>query len=125
MRLLLDTHVLLWSFENSPRLSRRARTALLTPGAEALFSPVSVFELAYKTEIGKLPALPAPVRELAVAQGFRELPLTAGQAQLAAVLPLAHKDPWDRLLTAQALIEGLTLLTCDPAIAGLGAQVLW
>jgi PIN domain nuclease of toxin-antitoxin system len=125
MRLLLDTHALLWAMEDSPQLSERARNAVLHPKAEVRVSAVSAYELALKARLGRLPSLPQPLAVLIQAQGFTPLPVTTAHAELAGSLPTAIRDPWDRLLAAQSLLEGLTVVTRDPALAELGARVLW
>ena len=125
MRLLLDTHAVLWALEDSPRLSEAARRALLASTSVVLVSPVSAYELSFKAAVGRLPPLPRPFAELCAEQGFAELPFTSRHADLAARLPLVNRDPWDRILAAQALLEGLTLVTRDPRVAALGPVVLW
>lgn len=125
MRLLLDTHAVLWALSDSPRLSGTARRVLMSDTSEVFVSPVSAYELAFKAALGKLPPLPRPFAELCADQAFTELPVTSRQADLAARLPLVHRDPWDRILAAQAILEGLTLLTQDPALAALGPATLW
>ncbi len=107
-------------------MSPRARRAIEeSASGEVLFSPVSCYELGLKMAANKMTPLPGPFLELARGQGFVELPISARHADLAARLPSAHKDPWDRVLAAQAICEGMSIVSRDPRIAALGATVLW
>ena len=115
MRLLLDTHLFLWSVTDSPRLSTEARSSILAAD-EVYVSAVSICEVAIKAGLGKIQG---DVRQLAEAiggSGFVELPVTALHAATVAELPPHHQDPFDRLLVAQALTEPLILLTADAAL---------
>ncbi len=125
MRLLLDTHAVLWILEQSRRLSPRASDAILDPANEIVVSAVSIYELEFKSTLGRLDVLPKPLRMLMQEIGFEELPITPAHAERAARLPLVCRDPWDRVLAAQAILEGLTVVTRDPVIAALGARTLW
>ena len=115
MRLLLDTQIFLWYLADSKRLVPRARTAI--GGADRVFvSAASIWEAAIKTALGKLTvALDDLVAGIA-ASGFSELPITALHAARVAALPDHHRDPFDRMLIAQALHEPLHLLTADAAL---------
>lgn len=123
--MLLDTHALIWWFEDAPTLSAAARAAIQADFSSMLFSPVSIYETEYKIASGKMKPLHASFIELTRSQGFIELPISARHADLAARLPSSHKDPWDRVLAAQAICEGMAVVTRDPRIAALGATVLW
>jgi PIN domain nuclease of toxin-antitoxin system len=123
--MLLDTHALIWWFEDAPALPASARAAIQAGGFGVRFSPVSIYEAEYKIGCGKMQPLHASFIELARSQGFVELPISARHADLAARLPSLHKDPWDRVLAAQAICEGMSVVTRDPRIAALGATVLW
>ena len=115
MRLLLDTHLFLWSVTDSPRLSAEARSSILAAD-EVYVSAVSIWEVAIKAGLGKIQG---DVRQLAEAiggSGFVELPVTALHAATVAGLPPHHRDPFDRLLVAQATTEPLILLTADAAL---------
>lgn len=125
MRLLLDSHAALWVFEGSPNLPERTRQILSTPGAAICFSPASTYEITFKAQIGKIPPLPQPFGTLAAASGLEELPILAAHADLAARLATIHRDPWDRLIAAQGIVEGIAVVTRDPAIGELGAAVVW
>jgi PIN domain nuclease of toxin-antitoxin system len=122
MRLLLDTHVLLWTLEGHARLAP-FRAAVTDPGNAVFFSAVSVAEIAIKSSLGKLEVAPGYVEAL-VGAGYRELALTAEHAQGLAGSAWRHRDPFDRMLIAQAMAEGLTVATVDPEFAAHGVQVL-
>ena len=126
MSLLLDSHAAYWWLGGMPALSKRARQAIDSAGpASVFFSAASCYELSLKMAARKMTPLPGPFIDLALGQGFLELSITARHADLAARLPSAHKDPWDRILAAQAIGEGMAIVTRDPRIAALGATVLW
>ena len=112
MKLLLDTHVLIWAVLDDPHLPERFRQALADPAAEVHVSAVSVWEVAIKRGLGKL-AVPPEVFDQAVRAGTIALPITWDHARAVESLPPHHADPFDRLLIAQAQVEGLTLLTAD------------
>lgn len=121
---LLDTHTLIWWFEDAPMLSAAARDILQDPATTCRYSAASVYEADFKTALGKLSAR-IGLRTLCATQGFQELSITCAHAEDAARLALVHRDPWDRLIAAQAMRDDLTVITRDPAIAALGAKVLW
>jgi PIN domain nuclease of toxin-antitoxin system len=126
MRLLLDTHALIWWITDSPRLSQAARTAIAEPRNAVLASVVSGYELAYKQRLGKLPAeipedLPRALRDARI----RTQHLTLGDTIAAGRLPGPHRDPWDRLIIAQAIHDGLTVVTVDPVFRDYGVPVCW
>jgi PIN domain nuclease of toxin-antitoxin system len=116
MRLLLDTHTLLWFQNGSSQLSSIARTAIEDPTNERWLSPISLVEIALKNRLGKLP-LAAPFRTLYPAELVNDdihlLPLEAHQIEPLTTLPFHHKDPFDRLIAATALVEKLTLVSKD------------
>lgn len=125
MAFLLDSHVILWLIEDPSKFSKNVERVFESRVVPLYVSPVSAYELTYKAELGKLKRLPDTFAALSYAMGFEELPLTAQAAEYAARIPLTHKDPWDRLLCAQSLIHGCTLITKDPQIASLGFQTFW
>lgn len=128
MRLLLDTHCLLWWWTDDPRLSRRVRNALQDPGNEIYVSAASGWEVATKIRLGKLDGLGqawSRFEELVEADGFSHLSITTRHALAAGAFPQEHRDPFDRMLAAQALAEDLYLVTADPAIVVFGARVFW
>ena len=115
MRLLLDTQIFLWYLADSKRLVPRARTAI--SGADRVFvSAASIWEAAIKTALGKLTVVLDDLVAGIAASGFSELPITALHAARVAALPDHHRDPFDRMLIAQALHEPLHLLTADAAL---------
>ena len=125
MRLLLDTHVLLWALAGSPRLNAAARDAILDDANEVFVSAASLWEAAIKRSLGKLRFDPAKVLAELDHNGFRELPVMIRHAVAAGDLPLHHKDPFDRMLVAQATAEGLTVVTGDAALKPYGVAALW
>ena len=128
MRLLLDTHAFLWWNAADPRLSRKASALLADPKNTLLLSVVSAWELVVKTQAGKL-RLPEPpgvyVPTRLAHYGIGALPVTLTHALAAEALPLHHRDPFDRLLVAQAASEGLPILTIDPQMRKYAVKVLW
>lgn len=128
MRYLLDTHALIWWWLGDPSLSDRARQAMTADDHEILVSPVAAIEIGIKVRRGKLPALRAPLSdfdEVNALDGFQALPITTGHARLAGLLPSDHRDPFDRLIAAQALLENLVVVTRDHEFTGFGCEVLW
>ncbi len=112
MQLLLDSHALLWWDGDLEKLSAAQRAAISDPDNEVFVSAVTPWELGIKSAAGKL-ALRDSVRGLAAKFGFIELPITLSHGEAAASLPLVHKDPFDRMLVAQAIVEGMVLVTAD------------
>ena len=115
MRLLLDTHILYWSFYERGRLSQAALAHI--SNAHAIFvSAASIWEMSIKVRLGKMRVNPAKLVGLIGAAGFEELPVWSRHALLVSTLPMHHTDPFDRLLVAQATCEMLHLLTADPKL---------
>jgi PIN domain nuclease of toxin-antitoxin system len=128
VRLLLDTHVLIWWLAADDALSAAARSAIADPANDVFVSAASAWELATKHRIGKLPQaelLAADVAGFVRAQGFNELPLTIRQGQLSGSLPGIHKDPFDRMLVAQAMLADLTIVSGDEVLGAYGVARLW
>jgi PIN domain nuclease of toxin-antitoxin system len=119
VKLLLDTQLLLWAAGQPERLSSRARRQLSDPDNELLFSAVSLWEITIKTSLGRddFRVEPRVFRRALIDNGYVELPITSEHAVNVDSLPPLHKDPFDRLLVAQALVEGITLLTADAQLA--------
>jgi PIN domain nuclease of toxin-antitoxin system len=115
MKLLLDTHAFLWWDANDARLPDGLRTAIAAPRNEVFVSAVTVWEIAIKRSSGKL-VFGQAVGKAIEEHGFLPLPITVEQAELAGGLPQLHRDPFDRLLVAQAQLEGLVLVTVDEQI---------
>ncbi len=119
MRLLLDTHILLWAARNDRRLSPRAAAMISDPANAPHFSVASIWEVAIKASRTRpdFEVDPHRLRRTLLGAGYTELPVTGEQAERVALLPAIHKDPFDRLLVAQAWLEDLLLITTDATLA--------
>ena len=128
MRALLDTHTFLWWNNEPERLPARVRDLIIAEDSEVWFSAVTAWEIAIKHGKGQLD-LPEPpeayVRSRVSLDYFKPLSVDIGHAIRVASLPAHHNDPYDRLLVAQAQIEGLSILTSDPAIARYDVEIIW
>lgn len=127
MRVLLDTHAFLWFVTGDARVSRAARRALEDPAAELHVSTASVWEMAIKSSLGRL-TLPSPLEDYVaeqVADGVRVLPVEWPHAAAVQRLPFHHRDPFDRLLAAQALLERMPVVTRDRVFRKYGVDVIW
>lgn len=120
MKLLLDTHLLLWAAQGSPRLSRTARKLIDDTENDIFFSAASLWEIAIKSGLGRDDFLVDAriLRRTLLDNGYLELPVSSEHAVALGSLPPLHKDPFDRMLIAQAMIEGILLLTVDLQVAG-------
>ena len=128
MRLLLDTHALIWWLAADNTLPSAARTAIADPTNEVFVSAASAWEIATKHRIGKLPEaglLAADVAGFVAAQGFNELPVSIRHGQIAGALPRIHKDPFDRMLVAQAIITDMAIVSGDEILSAYGVARLW
>lgn len=119
MKFLLDTHLLLWAAREPRKLSDQAVALLSDPENELIFSAVSVWEAAIKSSLGKKDFRTDPrlLRRRLLDNGYTELPLTSSHAVTIDQLPPIHKDLFDRILVAQAIVEGIILLTADSTVA--------
>ncbi len=126
MKLLLDTHLLLWAAGQPDRLSTSARRLVDEPQNEPLFSAASLWEIAIKRGLGRSDfSVDARVlRRGLLDNGYLELAISGAHAVAVDTLPPLHKDPFDRILVAQAIVEGITLLTMDARVARYPAPVL-
>lgn len=124
MDLLLDTHIFLWWDSDRPELGPSARSAIRDPANTIFISAVSIWEIAIKRRLGRLPFEGSPTANIA-RNGFLPLAILPEHAERAGDLPLLHADPFDRLLIAQAQSTGMTLVTVDPHIRRYPVAQLW
>ena len=128
MAFLLDTHALLWWLAEPERLSPAVHATLADPGQTVFISAASAWEIATKHRLGRLPTAEVLLQEgwpLMERQGFQPLPVSWSHGLRAGSYPMPHRDPFDRLLAAQAELEQLILITLDPALAPFPCQTLW
>jgi len=128
VRVLIDTHAFLWWVLDDPRLSRGSRRVVAARASEILFSAASGYEIAVKAASGRLTLPEAAVTYVPsrlAENGFESLPVQLAHAVRAGSLPPVHRDPWDRLLVAQAQVEGLPIITADPVIARYDVETIW
>jgi PIN domain nuclease of toxin-antitoxin system len=128
MNLLLDTCTLLWAWGRPGRLTRRLQGLLRDPHNQVWVSAASAWELATKHRVGRFPSggpILAEWDDRLARDGFRQLAISSRHALRAGSLPGAHRDPFDRMIAAQSLIEALRVATPDPEIAALGADTVW
>ena len=123
MNILLDTHVLIWALENNPTLSDKARNSIIDGNNLVYVSAATVWEIAIKKSVGRLDVPDNLIEEIDLHR-FTPLPINYDHAQLAGELPYLHKDPFDRILIAQALVEKFTLLTRDQMIINYEVQTI-
>jgi PIN domain nuclease of toxin-antitoxin system len=118
VKLLLDTHLLLWTAGEPGRLSGTAQSLINDPANELFFSAASLWEIVIKSKLGRsdFRADARLVRRSLLDNGYNELPIASGHVVAIDSLPPIHKDPFDRVLVAQATVEGITLLTVDPLV---------
>ena len=127
MRCLLDSHALIWWCIDSPKLSLVARS-MISDSDDVLISAASVWELATLTRLGRLNEIEDFAKNYAplmADNGFWVLSVTEDHAMSAGLLPGDHRDPFDRMIAAQALIEDMAVITRDPALAAFGCRVIW
>ena len=126
MKLLLDTHILLWAAGVPERLPQSARSLLRAPENSLFFSAASIWEIVIKLGLGRedFEVDPYRLRKMLVVHGYTELPVTAEHALTVVTIPTLHKDPFDRLLVAQARAEGMVLVTADSAVAQYQESVI-
>jgi PIN domain nuclease of toxin-antitoxin system len=121
LRILLDTHLLLWALSHPSKLTAAARKQIET--ADVYVSAVSIWEVGIKASLGKLQATAREILDAVEPAGFNLLPITGEHAAKVADLPQLHKDPFDRMLIAQASVEPMILMTNDAALRGYGSFV--
>ena len=128
MRVLLDTHVFLWWITDDERLSPRAREVMVEGRNTLVLSAASGWEMAVKAQLGRLSVagdFASFLSEQLALNGIDTLPVTMAHALHVFELPAHHRDPFDRLLVAQALLEGIPIVTADPEIARYPVEVIW
>ncbi|MFK7942600.1 MAG: type II toxin-antitoxin system VapC family toxin [Paracoccaceae bacterium] len=128
MALLLDTHAFLWWGQGNVRMPVPIREVIEDPGAEVFVSAATAWEIATKHNLGKLPEAEGIARDISgnlAAHGFRELAITVEHAERAGRLPLHHRDPFDRMLIAQAEVDGHTLISNETLFDRYGITRLW
>ena len=128
MRLLLDTHALIWWWKDDPILPAETRRVMADEANEVFVSAATGWEIATKVRKGQLPKFSSRMPRFhddILRESFRHLPITAEHGVHGGSLPGAHKDPFDRVIAAQALLDGLIVVTRDPEIAAFGCEVLW
>jgi len=123
MQLLIDTHIFIWAVMDNEKLGSRARRIILD-ATKVFVSAISVWEIAIKVKIGKLEGDPNEFADAIAKSGFRELPISAHHAARVHELPLCHRDPFDRVLIAQALSESLRFLTADGMLSQYSELVI-
>ena len=128
MRLLLDSHTLIWSADRPAQVTSAAMTAMIDPANELLVSAATIWEIAIKVGLGRLP-LSLPYRQwmeqAMVDLGLVLLPITLDHAERQTLLPWHHRDPFDRLLVAQAQVEGVPLVSADATLDAYGIPRIW
>ena len=128
MRLLIDTHALLWWFNDDPSLSTAARKSMAETSNVLLVSAASAWEIATKVRLGKLPGaeeLASDFQGFMLREGFTMLDITANHAIRAGLLPGPHKDPFDRMLISQAQAESVPVVTNEPIFEAYGVRRIW
>ena len=124
MRLLLDTHAVIWWMADAPELSDRARSAIADRSNEVMVSIASLWEIVIKRALGKL-EFPEDVETTLTVEGFGLVSVGLGHLRALENLPALHRDPFDRMLVAQALVDGFVMVIGDPTVARYGAPILW
>jgi PIN domain nuclease of toxin-antitoxin system len=124
VRFLIDSHAFLWWVEASPALGAGASAAIIDPTNEVLISIAGLWELTIKIASGKL-SLRTELETIVANQGFGVLSITFSHLRRLAGLPRLHRDPFDRMMIAQALTEGIPIATSDRVFAAYGVQILW
>lgn len=128
MKLLLDRHTLLWWAYDAPELSARARALLADRSNTVFVSSASAWEISTKHRLGRLPSATTLVQDMQGwfnLAGFVSLPITVAHAQRAGLLTGDHRDPFDRMIAAQSLVEGMPVVGIDPALGSFGAALIW
>lgn len=125
MNLLIDSHALFWWLTDNPRLSTAAEAAISDRANTAFVSACVGYELYYKLRLGRISPLPGDIARRLQGDGFQIMPISLAHALAAAGLRGPHRDPWDRIMMAQALVEGCQMVTADPIFSDYAVPVLW
>jgi PIN domain nuclease of toxin-antitoxin system len=126
LRLLIDTHALVWWLtDNRRRLCAHAASAMADPGNELFVSACAAYEIRYKQSLRRLPPFPGDLQNALLRERIGVLSISLAHALAAASLPGPHRDPWDRMMIAQAQLEALTVVTVDQAFDEYGVPTLW
>ena len=125
MRAIVDTHVLIWWLNDASKLSERVRHLLADRSADFIVSAATIWEISIKERLGKLPPMGARLPALIERNGFARLAIDHRHARLAGELPGDHRDPFDRMLAAQSVIEGVGIVSTDTAFVSLGIVAIW
>ena len=128
MKILFDSHALVWYLTGNKRLSRKAREIADDLESDVFVSAVCAWEIAAKVNRGRWPEaaqIANSLQEITLAQAFTALPITIEHARVAGFLSGPHHDPFDRMLAAQSQVEGVPLVTADPAFRAFGTSVIW
>jgi PIN domain nuclease of toxin-antitoxin system len=125
VRRLRDTHTVLWWFSDDPRLAIAARTAIADPSNQLVVSAAAGYEIAYKQKLGRLPPMPEILPNRLRREGVGVLPISMDHALAAAAFPGPQRDPWDRIMMAQALSEQCRMVTIDKVFSDYNVPVLW
>jgi PIN domain nuclease of toxin-antitoxin system len=128
VKVLFDSHALVWYLTGNKRLSHKARDIADNLESEVFVSAVCAWEIAAKVNRGRWPEaaqIANSLSEITLAQAFTALPITIEHARVAGFLPAHHRDPFDRMLAAQSQVEGVPLVTADPAFRAFGTSVIW
>ena len=128
MKVLFDSHALVWFLLGDARVPERVRKSLEQPETELVVSAASIWEIATKARLGRWPqgeTVMANLHAVLATSAYSSLPITIEHARIAGFLPWHHRDPFDRILAAQSQIEGLPLVSADRAFAEFGITVMW
>ncbi len=125
MRMLLDTHAFLWWLTDNARLSRRARRMIGNDANDLVVSAASAWEIATKVRLGRLPDIGADIAASIAGEGFGHIPITVADAERAGRLPGPHRDPFDRMLVAQAMSRGIPIVSIDAVFDRYEVRRLW
>jgi PIN domain nuclease of toxin-antitoxin system len=125
VKLLIDSHAVLWWLADDSRLSHRAEAAITDPENAVFVSACVGYEIAYKQHLGRLPPFRENLPRRLQREGFEPMPILLDHALAAAVLPGPHRDPWDRIMIAQALAERCHMVTVDKVFADYDVPVVW